>query len=65
MKVKLSNNNIINTAFIKQLRNKKVKLQAGLNKIIKPKYSIEFMDGTFTEISKQEYKLLKRMWSNE
>jgi len=65
MKVKLSNNNIIDTAFIKQLRNKKVKLQAGLNKIIRPKYSIEFIDGTFIEISKQEYKLLKRMRNNE
>ena len=60
MKVKLSNITI-NTSIIKELHNKKQRLHSGLNKTIKPKYSIEFVNGTFLPINKQEYKIVKKV----
>lgn len=60
MKIKLFDVTI-NTDKIKQLRKKPIKLQHGLNGTIKPRYSIEFNDGTFKEITKQEYKRLIKM----
>ena len=58
MKIKLTDC-VVDTKKIKQLRNKPIKLLRGLNKKIKPHYTIEFIDNTFKVITKQEYKLLK------
>ncbi len=58
MKIKLSDITI-DTSNIKELHNKNKKLHEGLNKTIRPHYSIEFINGTFLPINKQEYKLLK------
>lgn len=58
MKIKLSDITI-DTSNIKELHNKNKKLHSGLNKTIKPHYSIEFINDTFLPINKQEYKLLK------
>lgn len=57
MKIKLSQITI-DISRIKQLHNKPKKLYAGMGKDIRPNYCIEFKDGTFTEITKQEYKML-------
>ena len=59
MKVRLSQItiDIIN---IKTIHNKYKKLQAG-TKTIRPHYCIEFIDGNFMEITKQEYKKLKQL----
>lgn len=65
MKIKLSNNLIINTKDIKSLRDKPMRLYVSFGKEIKVDYSIEHLDGTFTEINKKEYKLLKGMLGNE
>lgn len=64
MKVKLSQITL-DISKIKQLHNKYKKLHSGLNKTTRPHYSVEFHDGTFTEITKQEYKLLKGILDNE
>lgn len=59
MKIKLCDG-VIDTSKIKRLRKKPIKLLSGLRDKIKPKYSIEFLDGTFKVINKQEYKLLSK-----
>lgn len=64
MKIKLSDITI-NTSNIKQLHNKDKKLHSGLNKTIKPHYSIEFINGTFLQINKQEYKIIKNKIEKE
>lgn len=64
MKVKLSQITL-DISKIKQLHNKYKKLHSSLNKTIKPHYSVELNDGTFIEITKHEYKLLKGMLGNE
>lgn len=64
MKIKLFDTTI-NTDNIKKLWNKPKKLHCGLSKTIKPNYSIEFNDGTFKEITKQEYKLLLKYLESE
>lgn len=51
---------VINTDEIKQLRKRPIKLLAGINTKIKPHYSIEFINGNFKVITKQEYKLIKK-----
>lgn len=59
MKIKLFDG-IIDTSKIKRIRKKPIKLQEGLKGEIKPHYSIEFNNGNFMEITKQEYKLIKK-----
>ena len=64
MKVKLSQLTI-ETDNIKQLHNRPKKLYRGMGKDIRTNYCIEFIDDTFTEITKQEYKTLKGILKNE
>lgn len=56
-KIKLTQSTI-NISKIKAIYNKPKKLLSGFNKTIRPHYCIEFIDGTFMTINKQEYKLL-------
>ena len=65
MKIKLSNNLIINTKDIKTLRDKPVRLYVSFGKEIKVDYSIEHLDGTFTEINKKEYKMIQNILKGE
>lgn len=60
MKIKLSDG-IIDTSKIKKIYSRPKKLHSGLNKIIRPHYSIEYIDGYFKVINKQEYKILKNI----
>lgn len=61
MKIKLTCQTIIDTNEIKSLRNKPVRLYVSFGKETKVDYSIEWKDGTFTEITKQEYKRLNKL----
>ncbi len=63
MKVRLSQITI-DTSKIKAIYNKYKKLQAG-TKTIRPHYCIEFIDGNFMEINKQEFKMLEGILKNE
>lgn len=63
MKIKLSQITI-DTTTIKSIYNKYKKLQAG-TKTVRPHYCIEFNNGNFMEITKQEYKTLKGILKNE
>lgn len=63
MKVRLSQITI-DSSKIKAIHNKYKKLQAG-TKTVRPHYCIEFIDGIFMEITKQEYKKLKGILKNE
>ena len=65
MKIKLSNNLIINTKDIKSLRDKPMRLYVSFGKEIKVDYSIEHLDGTFTEINKKEYKMIQKILKGE
>ena len=58
MKIKLRNNFIVNTDEIKFLRNKPMRLYVSFGKEKRADYTIEWLDDTFTEITKKEYKLL-------
>lgn len=64
MKIKLCDTTI-DTSKIKQIHNKKKKLIHGLNKVEIARYSIEFNDGTFKVITKQEYKMLEKTLKGE
>lgn len=59
MKVRLSQITI-DTDNIKAIHNKYKKLQAG-TKTVRPRYCIEFNNGNFMEITKQEYKTLEKL----
>lgn len=65
MKIKLTCKTIIDTKEIKRLRDKPVRLYISFGKEEKVDYSIEWNDGTFTEITKQEYKRLKKIVGDE
>ena len=54
----------IDTNDIKSLRDKPIKLYAN-GKDYKASYAIEFKNNTFTEITKQEYKYLKKVLKGE
>ena len=54
----------VETDKIKKLHNKRKKLRAG-NKDIILYYTIEFADDSFMEITKQEYKMLKKYLEKE
>lgn len=61
MKIKLRDNLIINTHEIKSLRSKPMRLYISFGKEKKADYTIEWFDETFTEITKQEYKMLAKI----
>lgn len=63
MKVRLSKITI-DTSKIKAIHNKYKRLQAG-TKTIRSHYCIEFNDGNFMEINKQEYKMLEGILKND
>ena len=67
-KIKL-NDNIIDTLKIKKLHKKTgklyCKLYCGRGKVERTHYAVEYIDGTYFIINKQEYKLLKKVISNE
>lgn len=65
MKVKLRDGITIDTTKIKALRNKPVKLYVSLGKGTKVDYSIEWNNGMFSEISKQDYKRLIKILEGE
>ena len=64
MKIKLSRANPIDISTIKALHSTPKKMLSGLNTTIKPHYYIEFNSGTYMVISKQEYKMLRRVMNN-
>lgn len=59
MKVKLTQITI-DISKIKRLHNNRKRLQAG-TKTIKSHYCIEFIDGNYMVINKQEYKMLSKI----
>ena len=59
--INLGNGIKIKTSEIKQLRDKPIKLYVEFGKEIKADYCLEFYDGTFIELTKQQYKMIKKI----
>lgn len=64
MKVKLCDG-IIDTSNIKQLHRKRQTLWCGYGKFERTHYAIEYLDGNYRVINKQEYKMIKKVMKNE
>lgn len=64
MKIKLKSGFVVDTKEVRRLHNKPIRL-VKIRYTIKPKYSVEFLDGTFEVLSRQEYKLLSKVIVNE
>ena len=63
--INLDNGIKIKSTEIKKIRNKPKKLYAGFGKEIRADYCLEFYNGTFMELTKQQYKMIKKILRGE
>lgn len=65
MKIKLSKTTIDTNKIKKLYRTPKKLYDLNVNKSIKVKYSVEYYNGDFIQINKQEYKMISNMLGSE
>lgn len=65
MKIKLSKTTIDTDKIKKIYRTPKKLYDLNVNKSIKVKYSVEYYNGDFIPINKQEYKMISNMLGSE